>query len=200
MERRHLSEHIYQRKKLKIIGLGSADFFIDLYPQPSTTEELAELADHEPALLLHMRVAVIDPEGHRRWISKGNLSTLLCHGLTTQDGHITRNGMVETRLIYSALSQYLREHNLPHVKLFVSCDLEGDKRRVQRWDQLLDNPVLGVSNSNVAWNIEANNDAGRTLILNLASVIPGKDPFNDFQHPKHEKVYEYFIHNLKKTS
>lgn len=164
------------------------DFFVDLFPKPEQSLTLFELAKKEPAIVVRGPVRIQGVRGD--YISKMPLTTLLCHGRSTADGHVTQNGLVDTALLYRLTSQYLGEHNLPPIDLFFSCDEHGLGRTHPRWDQKTDNPVLGVANSNIYWGHES--IFTHELTLRYPAGITKDNPFTNRNHPKRYLVYEKF--------
>ncbi len=179
-----------QRHSLRFEELHKPNFFVDLFPKLESQSDLIDLADNEPAILLHMPVSIRNQKGQRLLESKTPLTTLLCHGISTAEGHVTRNGLVDTSFLFRSTSQYLDQQKLPGIDLFFSCDDPGSGRRNFRWDQNLDNSVLGASGSAVKWSFD--NIESHTLVLDLSGLSPTSNPFFDNHHPKRYMVNEKF--------
>ncbi len=178
------------RHSLRFEELHKPNFFVDLYPILLSQSDLIDLADKEPAILLHMSVSIRNQAGRRLLESKSPLTTLLCHGICTAEGHVTRNGLVDTSFLFRSTSQYLAQQKLPSIDLFFSCDDPGSGRSNPRWDQDLDNSVIGASGSAVKWSYD--NIESKTLVLDLSGLNPTSNPFFDNNHPKRNIVNEKF--------
>ncbi|MEI6690954.1 MAG: hypothetical protein WCL07_04385 [bacterium] len=181
-----------QRKSLSFPDLRKPAFYVDLFPRPEDSPSLFDLANKEPAIVIHTPVCILRDK--RNLISKRPLTTLLCHGISTADGHVTQNGWVDTRTIYLLTSQYLKDHNLPPIDMFASCDEYGLGRPHPRWDQEITNPVLGIANSKIYWSYGGYLD--RELQISYPLDLPNDNPFFDINHPKHKLVLQKFKMNL----
>ena len=185
-------EQAPQRIRLLFPDLHKPKFFVDLFPKPEDSLSLFELAKKEPAIVVRGPIRIQGAKSG--YISKMPLTVLLCHGISTADGHVTQNGWVDTRTIYLLTSQYLKDHNLPPIDMFASCDEYGLGRPHPRWDQEITNPVLGIANSKIYWSYGGYLD--RELQISYPLDLPNDNPFFDINHPKHKLVLQKFKMNL----